>query len=68
MYDAGNSKPGICDNLEGWEGEGGGRWVQEGGDMCIPMADSCWCMAKTIRILNSNYPTTKNRIPTELQT
>ena len=36
--------------------------------MCIPMADSCWCMAKTIRIWNSNYPTTKNRIPTELQT
>ena len=41
MYDAGNSKPGICDNLEGWEGEGGGRWVQEGGDMCIPMANLC---------------------------
>ena len=68
LYDAGNSKPGICDNLEGWEGAGGGRGVQEGGDMCIPMADSCWCMAKAIRILKSNYPTIKNRIPTELQT
>ena len=25
---------------------GGGREVQEGGDICIPMADSCWCMAE----------------------
>ena len=23
------------------KGDGGGREVQEGGDMCIPMADSC---------------------------
>ena len=23
----------------GWDGEGDGREVQEGGDMCIPMAD-----------------------------
>ena len=27
--------------LEGWDGEGDGREVQEGGDICIPMADSC---------------------------
>ena len=25
----------------GWGGEGDGREVQEGGDICIPMADSC---------------------------
>ena len=31
----------LCDNLEGWNGKGGGREVQEGGDMCIPIADSC---------------------------
>ena len=31
----------LCDNLEGWGGEGGGREVQEGGDIGIPMADSC---------------------------
>ena len=31
----------LCDNLEGWDGVGEGREVQEGGDMCIPMADSC---------------------------
>ena len=23
-------------------GEGDGREVQKGGDMCLPMADSCW--------------------------
>ena len=33
-------KQGLCINLEGWDGEGGGREVQEGGDICIPMADS----------------------------
>ena len=28
--------------LEGWDGEGDGREVQEGGDtICTPMADSC---------------------------
>ena len=26
---------------EGWDGEGDGREVQEGGGICIPMADSC---------------------------
>ena len=30
----------LCDNLEGWEKVGGGRDVQEGGDICIPMANS----------------------------
>ena len=35
----------VCDDLEGWD-EGGGREVQEGGDICIPMADSR-CTAKT---------------------
>ena len=34
-------KQGLCINLEGWNGEGNGREVQEGGDICIPMADSC---------------------------
>ena len=27
-------------NLEGWEGEGDGRGVQAGGDMCVPGAES----------------------------
>ena len=30
----------LCDNLEGWDRVGGGRDVQEGGDIYIPMADS----------------------------
>ena len=33
--------PVLCDNLEGWGGEGGGWGVQEGRDPCVPMADSC---------------------------
>ena len=31
----------CSDNLEGWDGVGGGREVEEGGDICIPVADSC---------------------------
>ena len=34
-------KQGLCINLEGWDGAGGVREVQKGGDICIPMADSC---------------------------
>ena len=34
-------KQGLCDNLEGWDREGDKREVQEGGDICIPMADLC---------------------------
>ena len=34
-------KQGLCINLEGWDGEVDGKEVQGGGDICIPMADSC---------------------------
>ena len=34
-------KPGLCINLEGWDGERDGREFQKGGDICVPMADSC---------------------------
>ena len=34
-------KQGLCINLEGWDGEGEGRELQKGGDLYIPMADSC---------------------------
>ena len=36
-------KQGLCINLEGlgWNGVGDGREVQKGGDICIPVADSC---------------------------
>ena len=33
-------KQGFCINLDGWDGEGDGREVQKGGDICIPMVDS----------------------------
>ena len=39
-------KQGLCDHLEEWDGEGYGREVQEGGDMGVSMADSCWCMTE----------------------
>ena len=32
---------GLCNNLEGWDGEGGGRTDQEGGDICIRTTDLC---------------------------
>ena len=31
----------FCDDLEGWNGEGGGREVQNGGDVYIPVTGSC---------------------------
>ena len=37
----GKLKQGLCINLEVWDGEGDGREVQKGGDICMPMADSC---------------------------
>ena len=45
-------KLGLCDHLEGWGGVGwGGREVEEGGDICTPVADSCCCMAETNTML-----------------
>ena len=40
LYDAGNPKLVICDNLEGWDGKGDGREVCEGEDTCA----SGWSM------------------------
>ena len=34
-------KHGLCINLEGWDGKGDWKKVQEGEDLYIPMADSC---------------------------
>ena len=34
----------LCDSLEGWDGVGGGRKVQEGGDICVCTADPHWYM------------------------
>ena len=40
MYNTGYTKLVLCDKLESWGREGGGRGVQDGRDTCIPMADS----------------------------
>ena len=37
----------LRDDLEGWDGVGGGREFQEAGGMCIPVTDSCRCVAET---------------------
>ena len=42
-------KPGLANNLDRWDGEGGRREVHEGGYVGIPMADSCQCMAKPLQ-------------------
>ena len=47
MPDAGFSGLVHCDDPEGWDGEGGGRGVQNGEHM-YTHADSCPCMAKPI--------------------
>ena len=31
----------LCNNLERWDGEEDEREIQEGGDICIPVAESC---------------------------
>ena len=33
-------KQGLCINLEGWNRAGDGKEIQNGGDICIPMAVS----------------------------
>ena len=36
------------DDPEGWDGEGGGREVQDG-NTCTPVVDSCQCMTKPLQ-------------------
>ena len=50
MHETGCSGLVHWDEPEGWDGERGGKRVQDG-DTCTPMADSCECMAKTTTIL-----------------
>ena len=38
-------KPGLCINLEGWDGR------PEGGNMGVSMADFCWCLTENNKIL-----------------
>ena len=44
-------KQGLCINLEGWDGEEDGKEVQKGGDIGIPVADSCWSWTENNKIL-----------------
>ena len=44
-------KQGLCVNLEGWDGEGDGRGLQKGGDICTPMADSFWGLTENSKIM-----------------
>ena len=48
MHETGCSGLVHWDDPEGWDGEGGGRGVQDG-STCTPMADSCQYMAKPIQ-------------------
>ena len=43
--------PGLCDNLEGWDGVPGWGKVEEGGDRCVLVADSRCFMAEANTIL-----------------
>ena len=44
-------KQGLCINLEELGGEADGREFQEGRDICIPMADSGWCLTENNKLL-----------------
>ena len=48
MHDTGCMGLVHWDNPEGWHGLGGGKGFRKG-NTCIPVAYSCWCMAKPIQ-------------------
>ena len=48
----------LCNDLEGWDREGG-REAQEGGDMCMHMADSLCCATVNNTVLCNNYTPVK---------
>ena len=45
------TQTGVLYQPRGVGGEGDGREVQKGGDICIPMADSCWGLTENSKIL-----------------
>ena len=55
MHNTGCSGLVHWDDPEGGDVEGGGRGVWDWGDTCIPMADSCQCMAKTTMYGKNHY-------------
>ena len=46
-YKAQGAQLSALDDLEGWDGGWSGKEVQEGGDICLHMADSLVCTAET---------------------
>ena len=54
-------KQGFCLNLEGQDKEGDGREVQKGGDICIPMADSCCGLTENNKICKATHYSVKNK-------
>ena len=45
------TQTGALYQTRGWDGEGDGRQFQTGGDIYIPVADSCWGLTENSRIL-----------------
>ena len=41
----------LCDDLDGWDGAGGGMEALEGGYICVHTADSLRCTAETNNIV-----------------
>ena len=46
-----DTQTGALYQPRGVDGEGDGREVQKGGDVCIPMADSCLGLTENSKIL-----------------
>ena len=41
----------LCVILEGWNSDGDGGWCSKGGDICVPIADSCCGLTENNKIL-----------------
>ena len=54
-------------SIDGWDGVGGGREVQERGDICALVADSCYCMAEANIIFYSNCLPIKNNFKNKMK-
>ena len=55
------TQSGVYINLEGWDRAGDGIEFQKGGDIYLPMDNSCWGWTENSKILQSNYPSIKNK-------
>ena len=51
----------LCINLEGWDGEGDGREVHEGGDICIPFLNSLRKMPRGTQVKRDGLAITVER-------